>query len=109
MILGFISLLLIVLQAPISDICIPKSIGATWHPCKKGDQKSSEKDSEKDGRKLLQFLDSGFSERRILAAKEIDKCTKNVSSIIIIIIISSFNFMFPNGIYIYIDIFWCSY
>lgn len=77
MILGFISLLLIVLQAPISDICIPKSVGATWHPCKKGDQKSSEKDSEKDGRKLLQFLDSGFSERRILAAKEIDKCTKN--------------------------------
>ncbi|XP_050250169.1 MLO-like protein 12 [Quercus robur] len=76
MILGFISLLLIVFQAPITDICIPKSVGATWHPCKKGYKESKEETDSKDkGRKLLQFWDFGFGSRRILAAKEIDKCT----------------------------------
>nr|XP_043614550.1 MLO-like protein 12 [Erigeron canadensis] len=40
MLLGFISLLLTVLQQPISEICIPKTVGRTWHPC------SSEKDDE---------------------------------------------------------------
>ena len=83
MILGFISLLLIVFQAPITDICIPKSVGATWHPCKKGYKESKEKtDSQDKGRKLLQLWDSGFASRRILAAKEIDKCTLEVSSLI---------------------------
>ncbi|XP_065624276.1 MLO-like protein 6 isoform X1 [Quercus suber] len=76
MILGFISLLLIVFQAPITDICVPKSVGATWHPCKKGYKDSKEEtDSQDKGRKLLQLWDSGFGSRRILAAKEIDKCT----------------------------------
>ncbi|KAK4578863.1 hypothetical protein RGQ29_028796 [Quercus rubra] len=76
MILGFISLLLIVFQAPITDICIPKSVGATWHPCKKRYKESKEeRDSQDKGRKLLQLWDSGFVSRRILAAKEIDKCT----------------------------------
>jgi len=35
MLLGFISLLLSVLQGPISNICISKAVGATWHPCNK--------------------------------------------------------------------------
>ncbi|KAI3905998.1 hypothetical protein MKW92_031565, partial [Papaver armeniacum] len=33
MLLGFLSLLLTVGQGPISKICIPKSVVATWHPC----------------------------------------------------------------------------
>lgn len=38
MLLGFVSLLLTVLQERISEICIPKSAGRTWHPCsEKGD------------------------------------------------------------------------
>ena len=86
MILGFISLLLIVLQVPISDICIPKSVGATWHPCKEGYKESKEeRDSQDKGRKLLQLLDSGFGSRRILAATEIDKCTLEVNSMIFLI------------------------
>ena len=86
MILGFISLLLIVFQAPITDICIPKSVGATWHPCKEGYKESKEeRDSQDKGRKLLQLLDSGFGSRRILAATEIDKCTLEVNSMIFLI------------------------
>lgn len=33
LLLGFISLLLTVLQGPISDICISEEVGSTWHPC----------------------------------------------------------------------------
>ncbi|KAK9070496.1 hypothetical protein SSX86_010898 [Deinandra increscens subsp. villosa] len=33
MILGFISLLLTVGQQPISEICIPRKVARTWHPC----------------------------------------------------------------------------
>ncbi|KAJ9684581.1 hypothetical protein PVL29_016849 [Vitis rotundifolia] len=33
MLLGFMSLLLTVLQTSISKICIPKSVGSTWYPC----------------------------------------------------------------------------
>ncbi|PIN11990.1 hypothetical protein CDL12_15409 [Handroanthus impetiginosus] len=33
MLLGFISLLLTVGQQKISEICIPKSVGHSWHPC----------------------------------------------------------------------------
>ncbi|KAJ4829260.1 MLO-like protein 6 [Turnera subulata] len=56
MLMGFISLMLTVLQTPISDICIPKSIAATWHPCSKK-QEEKKYDSEKQ-----------------LSAKYIDKC-----------------------------------
>lgn len=69
------------LQTPITNICIPRSVGATWHPCKKGDKSSSAyTDSQSEGpeRKLLQILDSDFGSRRILAAKVIDKCTTKV-------------------------------
>ena len=78
--MGFISLLLIVLQTPITNICIPKSVGATWHPCKEGDKISSSaySDSQSEGRKLLQILDSDFGSRRMLAEKVIDKCTTKV-------------------------------
>lgn len=34
MLLGFISLLLTVVQDPVSNICVPKTVGYSWHPCK---------------------------------------------------------------------------
>lgn len=42
MLLGFMSLLLTIGQGPISEICVPKSVGATWHPCKKQEKDPSE-------------------------------------------------------------------
>ncbi|KAF2289960.1 hypothetical protein GH714_039321 [Hevea brasiliensis] len=71
MLLGFISLLLTVGQGPITKICIPKSIGDTWHPCnKKQDSKLNNQ------RKLLSNSSSGSngSDRRILAADGDNKC-----------------------------------
>ncbi|KAM1406415.1 hypothetical protein ACFXTH_001091 [Malus domestica] len=68
MLLGFLSFLLTVLQGSISDICISKSVGATWRPCK--DNKSSKSGS--NGRKLLEF----FNHRRRLAVKGNDYCTE---------------------------------
>lgn len=84
MLLGFISLLLTVLQDPISRICVPKNVGSTWHPCKNGSSHGKEEDAEDStaGRKLLQFLDSGFGARRILATKGYDKCTVKVGLIL---------------------------
>lgn len=76
MLLGFISLLLTVLQGPISEICIPKSVAETWHPCKNKKKGNSDEDSEKKGRRLLEFLDSDFSVRRSLATKGDDKCSE---------------------------------
>ncbi|XP_059455813.1 MLO-like protein 12 [Corylus avellana] len=71
MLLGFISLLLTVFQEPISGMCIPMSVGDTWHPCI-----GEKKYSDKSGRKVLQLFDSGFSGRRRLATKGCDKCKK---------------------------------
>ncbi|XP_057799039.1 MLO-like protein 6 isoform X2 [Salvia miltiorrhiza] len=34
MLLGFISLLLTVTQETLSNICVPKNVGDSWHPCK---------------------------------------------------------------------------
>ncbi|KAJ6871812.1 hypothetical protein NC652_037227 [Populus alba x Populus x berolinensis] len=34
--------LLTIGQGPISEICVPKSVGATWHPCKKQEEGSEE-------------------------------------------------------------------
>ncbi|CAH9108995.1 unnamed protein product [Cuscuta epithymum] len=78
MLLGFISLMLTVLQSPISNICIPASVGNTWLPCsKKRAQKLEESKALKlspprdiDGR--LRLLVSGGT-RRVLAAGA-DKC-----------------------------------
>jgi mlo protein len=78
MLLGFISLLLTVLQDYISRICIPESVGITWHPCETPKKKDSEESDDSNGRKLLQFLDSGFSARRRLATKGYDKCKEDV-------------------------------
>lgn len=39
MLLGFMSLLLTVLQTPISKICISKSVGSTWYPCDVAEKK----------------------------------------------------------------------
>ncbi|KAK7279672.1 hypothetical protein RJT34_24728 [Clitoria ternatea] len=38
MLLGFISLMLVVFQDHISNICIPKSVASTWHPCHPNDK-----------------------------------------------------------------------
>uniref|UniRef100_A0A6N2M0S1 MLO-like protein n=1 Tax=Salix viminalis TaxID=40686 RepID=A0A6N2M0S1_SALVM len=65
---------------PISDICIPENIAATWHPCSPDkDKKKAEKadDSDNSRRRLLQFLDSGESHRRFLASKY-DKCAERM-------------------------------
>ena len=78
MLLGFISLLLTVLQDHISDICIPKSIGDSWLPCSK--EAKSKSESENKGRKLLGFSDPDFSYRRRLAVKGNDYCSKEVGS-----------------------------
>ncbi|XP_059667661.1 MLO-like protein 6 [Cornus florida] len=75
MLLGFISLLLTVGQGPISNICVSKSVGATWHPCnKKQESKYDQNKDSGDRRKLLEFLDSDGSDRRVLAAAKYDKC-----------------------------------
>ncbi|GLT88884.1 hypothetical protein SLE2022_068930 [Rubroshorea leprosula] len=78
MLMGFISLLLTVLQGPISDTCIPASMAATWHPCSKKDEEKIYKssDSESYGRKLLEFSDfSSDIFRRSLAGATEDKCS----------------------------------
>ncbi|KAJ6428988.1 hypothetical protein OIU84_020598 [Salix udensis] len=69
MLLGFISLLLTILQGPISDICIPKSVAATWHPCSREQEEAKAGKSNGNLRRLLQFLDSGESHRRFLVSK----------------------------------------
>ncbi|KAL5581220.1 hypothetical protein UlMin_013662 [Ulmus minor] len=82
MLLGFISLLLTVGQGPISNICISKKIGATWHPCGKKEEDSMAKEEESDheeskGRKLLAAMfDSGGGARRVLAGAGTDKCAE---------------------------------
>ena len=42
MLLGFMSLLLTIGQGIISEICVPKSVGATLHPCSKQEKDPSE-------------------------------------------------------------------
>lgn len=77
MLLGFISLLLTVLQGPISSICISKSAGESWHPCKKEEEEETSTDSssgEEHRRRLLNWSNYGGSARRILAGDDDDKC-----------------------------------
>ncbi|KAL6568966.1 MLO-like protein 12 [Orobanche gracilis] len=79
MLLGFLSLLLTVLQDPISKICISKNVASTWHPCstpkisKTEDHSDSDSDDTNSG-KLLQYLDP--MPRRVLATKGYDKCAE---------------------------------
>ncbi|XP_019199042.1 PREDICTED: MLO-like protein 6 [Ipomoea nil] len=81
MLLGFISLLLTVLQEPISNICIPASVGDSWHPCKKKGEAEKlepsssehwELSSEENSRRRLLAAPGGV--RRVLAAAGGDKC-----------------------------------
>ncbi|KAI3450534.1 hypothetical protein Pfo_007199 [Paulownia fortunei] len=76
MLLGFISLLLTVGQGLISDICISKEVGATWHPCNKKQEESKypSKNIGDESRRKLLTTDGGGSFRRILAAGGTDKC-----------------------------------
>ncbi|XP_052180268.1 MLO-like protein 6 [Diospyros lotus] len=80
MLLGFISLLLTVGQSLISNICISKGAGNTWHPCDKSQEEESTKNGEGEGhrRKLLQAIVSspGGSFRRVLASTGTDKCAE---------------------------------
>ncbi|KAH6765569.1 Seven transmembrane MLO family protein [Perilla frutescens var. hirtella] len=74
MLLGFISLLLTVGQSPISNICISKSAGDTWHPCSKSEESSKsppEDDEGEENRRKLLWIEGGA--RRILAGGGTDK------------------------------------
>ncbi|KAK7364734.1 hypothetical protein VNO80_13475 [Phaseolus coccineus] len=81
MVLGFISLLLSVLQDQISKICVSEHVAASWNPCanpKSSTTTKSDEDESDDiqinSRKLLQLYDS--IPRRILATKGYDKCAE---------------------------------
>ncbi|VVB17473.1 unnamed protein product [Arabis nemorensis] len=79
MLLGFISLLLVVLQTPVSEICIPERVARTWHPCSREQELAKYgKDYIDDGRKILEDFDSNdfYSPRRSLATKGYDKCAE---------------------------------
>ncbi|CAF2123338.1 MLO-like protein 12 [Brassica rapa] len=79
MLLGFISLLLVVLQSPVSQICIPERIAATWHPCSREQELAKYgKDYIDDGREVLEDYDFNnfYSPRRSLATKGYDKCAE---------------------------------
>lgn len=59
MLLGFLSLLLTVLQEPVSNLCVPKSIGYSWHPCKpKEDAQSEYEVTSCDKKGKVQFASS---------------------------------------------------
>lgn len=86
MLLGFISLLLTVGQGPIAEICVPKAVANSWHPCDKK-QETSKHEVEKEvglvengsQRRLLDAYSAyGGTERRILAGAGYDTCSKNV-------------------------------
>ncbi|XP_008806842.2 MLO-like protein 6 [Phoenix dactylifera] len=89
MLLGFVSLLLTVGQGTITDLCVPKSVAHSWHPCKmeapdaagSGSHESSESNP---GRRLLHHSESMASFRRVLSGgAEPDKCAaKNKVSFI---------------------------
>ncbi|EYU41618.1 hypothetical protein MIMGU_mgv1a0045331mg, partial [Erythranthe guttata] len=71
MLLGFISLLLTVGQGPISEICVSKKVGNSWHPCAEKEEKSKYKEDDEKAdfddngrRRLLAYLDSGWDQRR---------------------------------------------
>ncbi|KAJ0974509.1 hypothetical protein J5N97_016474 [Dioscorea zingiberensis] len=74
MLLGFISLLLTIGQAPISKICIPARIGDIMLPCHKISGASTV-DDDQSRRKLLQHDDEPY--RRFLAGTTSDQCSKH--------------------------------
>ncbi|GAB4836465.1 hypothetical protein Ancab_001376 [Ancistrocladus abbreviatus] len=58
MLLGFISLLLTVLQAPLSKICVSKSIAQSWHPCENDEAGISDDKCTKKGKVALMSTDA---------------------------------------------------
>lgn len=86
MLMGFISLLLTVVQGPISKVCVPRSVGNSWHPCSpseeeeaaasagSGDDDSSESSHDTTGGRRLLYSESATIFRRILAGGGSDKC-----------------------------------
>ncbi|KAJ0967107.1 hypothetical protein J5N97_024024 [Dioscorea zingiberensis] len=77
MLLGFISLLLTVGQGLISKICVPKSVGDSWHPCKvKHNYTNSESQESNTGRRLMQSSDynPGVFRRSLAGGGGSDKC-----------------------------------
>nr|XP_019705031.1 MLO-like protein 2 [Elaeis guineensis] len=84
MLLGFMSLLLTVGQGIITEICVPKSVADSWHPCKEevhddGGSKSHESDKSNAGRRLVHDSESMASFRRALSsgAEPNKYCAKN--------------------------------
>lgn len=71
MLLGFISLLLTVAQAPISRICVSEKVAGTWHPC---NQREEATERRVEGGKDL----GPINPRRFLAAGRSDKCAAQV-------------------------------
>ena len=91
MLLGFISLLLTVSQGLISKICVPQSVGNSWHPCKREEEATAastdDDDDSKDfhgtaGRRLL-YTESSTIFRRILAGGGTDECAPKVVKLFI--------------------------
>ncbi|CAN4081061.1 unnamed protein product [Withania somnifera] len=58
MLLGFISLLLTVVQTPVSNLCVPKSVGYSWHPCKTEEVAKSTYDDPCLAKGKVQFASS---------------------------------------------------
>ncbi|KAM0949464.1 hypothetical protein DsansV1_C05g0052761 [Dioscorea sansibarensis] len=77
MLLGFISLLLTVGQGTISKICVPKSVGDSWHPCKPKNDTTSTTQEHNIGRRLMQSSDYnlGNYRRSLAGGGASDKCT----------------------------------
>ncbi|KAG4915235.1 hypothetical protein JHK87_052792 [Glycine soja] len=69
MMLGFISMLLVVFQGPLSKICISQNVASMWHPCsnpKKALSKSDGKsDSDTNGGKNKLKVDKCFTTPRM--------------------------------------------
>jgi mlo protein len=84
MLVGFISLLLTVLQDPISKICISEKAGSVMLPCKASDADyagsgdSGDDDDKGSRRRLLSFLASESHRRFLAAAPAEDVCAKQV-------------------------------
>jgi mlo protein len=81
MLVGFISLLLTVLQDPISKICISEKAGSVMLPCKASDADYAGSDDSGDDdkgsrRRLLSFLASESHRRFLAAAPAEDVCAK---------------------------------
>ncbi|KAJ0657321.1 hypothetical protein HanLR1_Chr14g0545651 [Helianthus annuus] len=76
MLLGFISLLLTVGTAPITQICISESAASTWHPCSNQYEQALDIYQTKSRRRLLGWSETGEGGRRILSGSPYTKCAE---------------------------------